>query len=162
MVNKPSFPVDRRVRRSGQPPIPYRQFSNGFNAARHKPALQDDDDWRTWPEVSIRVSGLPRHFDVDTYELYTFFSKKGSISRITIHEKFDARDGGDSATIAFCPPPRRAFWVDEFHTLTLSDGRSSKVKIQKLPRKVNTAQGPTSTQRYPEYMVRNSVLRRRQ
>ena len=54
----------------------------GRGSAYPGPVVKNAESWTTWPELSIRVRGLP--FNISTRELDDIFSREGSIESIEI------------------------------------------------------------------------------
>lgn len=99
--------------RNGNQPVPIR---------RGRPVLRRDDDWRSWQELSVRVTGLQP--SVTTLALHKCFATEGSISAIDIQE---SRGGSElAAVLTFCPPPANAFW---------ERAQNDSLRIDLLPKK---------------------------
>ncbi|KAL9029678.1 MAG: hypothetical protein Q9196_002102 [Gyalolechia fulgens] len=111
-----------------------------------------DDDWRTWAELRLRVTGLPP--DITTQELWACFSRHGSVNQIEIME--DSRGVRDGvARVTFCPPPQRPFWgIDPFF-VNLRHGIRAAVKLScEAPRRTFYHPSPVNKQvKYPELMT---------
>jgi len=76
-------------------------------APRRNVLLRNGEDWRSWGELSVRITGLPPF--VTTANVYETFSDFGAIIRIQIDtDRSGSRTG--VATVAFSPPPSIAFW----------------------------------------------------
>ncbi|RFU28144.1 hypothetical protein B7463_g8205, partial [Scytalidium lignicola] len=83
------------------------------------PLLQQQHDWQTWPELTIKVRGL--HPNTGTWELWRAFEREGNIVFIELFlNRLGSRDG--NAQIRFNPPPSRAFWIDSNYTIEKVDG----------------------------------------
>ncbi|KAL8972119.1 MAG: hypothetical protein Q9183_000713 [Haloplaca sp. 2 TL-2023] len=56
------------------------------------PIARRDDDWKTWLELRLKVVGVPP--DITTHELWTCFSRYGTVSQVEIMENSKGiRDG---------------------------------------------------------------------
>ncbi|EEY15962.1 RNA-dependent RNA polymerase [Verticillium alfalfae VaMs.102] len=80
----------------------HRQRS-GISAPAQRPG---QEDWRRWPQISIRLRGLPI---TSVQDIHYEFTKYGNIVYI---EHFEGRQGQPTgeARIRFEPPPVTSFW----------------------------------------------------
>ncbi|KAG0650209.1 RNA-dependent RNA polymerase 1 [Hyphodiscus hymeniophilus] len=96
---------------------PKRQYPQGFVPLRLKPG---PESWQMRPEFSVRMRTI--HPKTTTYDLHQTFKQYGNIVLIEIfQDRNGAREGG--AKIRFSPPPSKAFWKDQNHIITNTDGR---------------------------------------
>ncbi|KAK1656065.1 RNA-dependent RNA polymerase [Colletotrichum phormii] len=86
-----------------------------------------DEPWRTWPELSLKIRGLPEA--VDLAELYDSFKQYGDISSLEIGENQDGQRDG-YARLRFEPPPRVNFWSSGSHTVQYQGGKSACVTLR--------------------------------
>lgn len=76
------------------------------------------ENWRSWPEISIRVHDLPE--DVTTNMMWEQFSEYGKIVFIDIYQSKQSL--GMSARLKFSPPPKEPFWDLEKQVIFLHPG----------------------------------------
>ncbi|KAG7139911.1 RNA-dependent RNA polymerase 1 like protein [Verticillium longisporum] len=81
---------------------PHRQRS-GISAPSQRPR---QEDWRRWPQISVRLRGLPI---ISVQDIHTEFTRYGNIVYI---EHFEGRQGQPTgeARVRFEPPPVTSFW----------------------------------------------------
>lgn len=102
----PRYPQDTRGS------IPHRNFPSRAApphtfAPRNNTLLRNGEDWRTWGEVSIRITGLAPFATIT--DIYENFTESGTISRIMFDmDRSGSRTG--VAIVTFSPPPSHAFW----------------------------------------------------
>ena len=109
-------------------------------------------DWTTWQELGIRISGLPR--SATTRDLWRCFAGRGNIISIELYE--DQRGNRDGkATVRFCPPPNDPFWRSEQYSIPIAAQGTVSVRISLEPRRrtfMHTS--PADTKKiYAEVMV---------
>lgn len=94
-----------------------------------RPMLKRLEPWQIWPELTVRVSGLPE--SIATWDLWKRFNQEGTVVFI---ELFDDRQGGrdGNAKIRFSPPPRRAFWALDDVKLPTPDGQG-EIQVRVMP-----------------------------
>ncbi|RXG44751.1 hypothetical protein VDGE_02528 [Verticillium dahliae] len=94
----------------------HRQHS-GISAPAQRPG---QEDWRRWPQISVRLRGLPI---ISVQDIHTEFTKYGNIVYI---EHFEGRQGQPTgeARVRFEPPPVTPFW---------SNGRYVFVRVNLPP-----------------------------
>lgn len=116
--------------------------------------LRNGEDWRSWCELSVRITGL--HPNATPAELYGLFSLYGSIVRIQIDiDHYGTRTG--VATLTFSPPPSFAFWETEKVSLRFENSRVEWPLEMKLLDKKRTFEHPSpvnSKKMYQERTVR--------
>ncbi|KAH8171855.1 RNA dependent RNA polymerase domain-containing protein [Sarocladium implicatum] len=87
----------------------FRRAGPSIASAALAPPSSLSDNWREWPELSVRVHELPR--DVTTAMVWDQFHKHGHIVFIEVYESKSS--GLVSARIKFNPPPQEDFWSSE-------------------------------------------------
>lgn len=106
-----------------------------FNYKYDKPVIDPNPDWRSRPEVTVRLSNLPR--DVDTKDIYDLVQRfGGTIVKIKIIQNENYPN--NLAYVDFSPPPREAFWLHQYvatvpNSINKIEAELSKDKILAAP-----------------------------
>lgn len=95
-----------RARKPTHPGSSNRQQGVAAMPARG-PAHRANVDWRTWPELTVKVHKLPDY--ITTAEMHEIFRIHGNISKIELFENYRNERSGDGS-VTFTPPPSTAFW----------------------------------------------------
>ncbi|KAL1644220.1 hypothetical protein SLS58_004500 [Diplodia intermedia] len=108
-----------------------------------------NDDWKKWPNLKIKVHNLPS--DVATLDIYNLFKSEGTICKIDIV----LESSGKVAWVLFSPPPRRSFWEGQWSLPRKQPGASIPLRVEargpeQYPRKISPANPNKS---YPETMT---------
>jgi RNA-dependent RNA polymerase len=79
-------------------------------------------DWRTGPELTVRLMCLPitEPVSVTTWDLWAAFQQYGTITSIEIIEDQNGRKDG-TARVRFSHPPENQFWASRRYTMKIGD-----------------------------------------
>ncbi|KAH9895515.1 RNA dependent RNA polymerase-domain-containing protein [Xylariomycetidae sp. FL2044] len=97
-------------------------------------------EWSTWPEVTLRLHGLPRQATL--IDLGKALAPHGNIFYLELTENEYARRMG-SGLVRFRPPPSTAFW-GEGKVKIMVEGKPYALQPEVLPPKVAHAKGAPS------------------
>lgn len=149
-TRRPSPPT-RNPSRGGYPRASFVQAPP--QADRRTMPIMRNEEWRKWPRVTVKLSGLP--LSVETYDLYIEFEQFGDLEMIQIHENDRAIKTGQ-ATIRFMNPVTSAFWEEPFEWQTdkMKPVSQQNIKLQPPTRSYKIISPVNQNRVYPEIFVR--------
>lgn len=135
-----------------------RQFGDRGGRVNHhyrKPELVDDFEWRTWPELEVKIVGLSIKDTV--VDIYRLLKSQGNIARIKANDGYEDGKRHRFFYVLFRPPPTSPFW----NQATIGTTSNAKpIKAELLALKIYSVPSPkTPSLNYPEVMVGAFLLR---
>ncbi|KAI9719198.1 MAG: hypothetical protein M1828_006291 [Chrysothrix sp. TS-e1954] len=99
--------------------------------------LRENEFWRHWIELTVRVNNLPRPTSdskISTLDLFKLFEKAGNIAKIEIHEDDNGVQTG-RADVTFMPPPYRPIWLEQSFGWQMPSGEKIQLQLERLDQK---------------------------
>ncbi|KAK1967795.1 RNA dependent RNA polymerase [Colletotrichum sublineola] len=120
----------------------------------HTMSAAGDESWRTWPDLTIKISRLPS--TVTLAELYDSFARHGNIAWLCIDENRNG-DRNGFAKVRFEPPPKLNFWSSKIYTVRHGKGKSVQVNIKANRDPNETYEGLVKSPANPDIWFKSEI-----